>query len=591
MQLALGMGQDQLPDVPDGWAFTLVDNEADFRSLIRFIRLATDVVVDTETTGLYAWRGHRIAGVSIGIEHSCWYVPFRHGGATNMPISHLDELLRNLHGRQLTFHNAKFDIKMMAADGMVVPHPGLIRDTMLAAYVMNENEPSFKLENLAARYIDPAAHDGEQWLNRLLIDHSLDKGQMWKLDAEQVMFYACCDVMLTSQLAGFYKPHLKEWGLYDIWLEVCRYAMVFAKAEMRGVLVDLDMCRSRMESAAVAMADLEGRLHELAGYKANVRSSKPMQALVGVPSTAKDILREIAPINVAADLLLKHRSFDKAVGSYYKPYIEKSDECGVLRPDNWIHGTVTTRISCKNPNLMAIPRRGEADEGQVRGVKDVFIARPGYYLVQADYSQAEIRLGAHYTGDENMIRILSSEDADIHTETAEELSISRQDGKTLNFSVIYGIGAATLSERLGISEERARAYLDKYHKKRPGFRLLYKDCERTATDRGYIRLWTGRVRRYNVPEAEPHKAMSNLIQGGVAEIIRHAMLRLASLIEGEDTHMLLQVHDSVVFEVPIQDMDRMVPSIESAMTDFNFSVPMKVDIHYGKTLGKLTEWT
>jgi DNA polymerase-1 len=297
-------------------------------------------------------------------------------------------------------------------------------------------------------------------------------------------------------------------------------------------------------------------------------------------------LPEDHPRAIAIRKILEYRGWTKVNSTYYQPYLELHDSNGIVHPNLLLHGTVSGRLSCVHPNLQAVPRYSK-----VYKVKDVFVARPGYVLVSADYSQAEIRWGTHYAREENMAANLLA-DKDIHSAAAEELGIPRDAAKRINFGIIYGIGREALAKQLRIPAEKAAEYLQKYHGRYPGFRRLYKRAEEVATERGYIRMFTGRVRRYD-PYNPTHKASSNLIQGAVAEMMRLAILRLDKLLEGWDTHMLLQIHDQIIFEVPEDKLFEVLPIIREGMENFlpgfELYVPMKVDIKYGPSWGQMTE--
>ena len=210
-------------------------------------------------------------------------------------------------------------------------------------------------------------------------------------------------------------------------------------------------------------------------------------------------------------------------------------------------------------------------------------------MIQADYKQAEMRLVTHYTKDPVMKELIES-DADLHSATAERLHIPRNAAKRINFSVIYGIGAKHLSESLRVDFNTGKDYLEKYHALYPGFRKLMYQCEDFAKENGYIELWTGRLRHFNVPQADPHKAMSNLIQGGVAEMVRVAISRLFPAIRDLGGYMLMQVHDSVIFEIPDCNLQVALPTIREIMTDFDFDPAPGVDIEFGKSWGTFRKW-
>ena len=285
-----------------------------------------------------------------------------------------------------------------------------------------------------------------------------------------------------------------------------------------------------------------------------------------------------------AKLVQIARGWKSVDSRYYTPYLNLMDEQHVLHCSLNLIGTYTGRLSCSNPNLQAVAKHTE-----IFKVKDVFTARPGYTMIQADYKQAEMRLVTHYTKDPIMKELIES-DADLHQATADRLNIPRNAAKRINFSVIYGIGAKTLAQNLRIDQPIAKDYLEKYHALYPGFRKLMYQCEDFAKEYGYIEMWTGRIRHFNTPACDPHKAMSNLIQGGVAEIVRVAISRLYPAIKDLGGNMLLQVHDSVIFEVPDSQLDIALPTIKYIMEDFDFDPPVGVDIEFGKSWGLFEKW-
>lgn len=606
MQTVLQLSDRTPPELPGGFRYRLVEDGNTFEEVIRRINDASAVVDDVETTGVNPWEGDCVAGVALIIppHKTAFYLPFRHGQGFNLPEEWLQgPLVKALSRPDLVHigHNYKFDTTMQWLEGM--EYPGIVEDTMLGAHLMNENEPSFKLERLAGRYTDKngRAFLGQRWLNLVLTDHGLTKGDMWLLTPEQVAPYACYDVYLTHRLHRFYTKHLTRWKLEDMWRDIGFYGTLLSKLEWRGMQLDLERVEYLRDLSDRNAKAAERAIREVAGYPLNMESSKQLQAFLERPSTAIDVLNAIIEspaespeTRQRAQWIKEYRAWAKMRGSYYDAFLEYMDSAAVLHPNLFLCGTISGRLSCKQPNMQAIPRTVDPNEDElqsaVRRVKECFIARPGYVLVQADYSQAEIRLATHYTKDPTMIRLLTEEGADLHGETAAEMGIPRFAAKRLNFSAIYGIGAATLAVNLGISEEDAANYLQKYHAKRPGFRALYRRAELSAKTRGYIRMWTGRARHYNVPEAEHHKASSNLIQGGVGEVIRIAMSRLDREFSGSDVHQLLQVHDSTMLELPAESAGELLPEIKRVMEDFEFAVPMTVDIKVGQRWNELETW-
>ena len=246
-------------------------------------------------------------------------------------------------------------------------------------------------------------------------------------------------------------------------------------------------------------------------------------------------------------------------------------------------GTYTGRLSCSNPNLQAVAKKTD-----VYKVKDAFVAREGCTLIQADYKQAEMRLAVHYTEDDDLRRMIE-DGLDMHAETAEQIEMPREVAKRINFSVLYGVGASTLARIAHIDKDDAQVYLDKFHNLHPGFKTLAGAYEGMALRDGYIRLWTGRRQHFN-NISDTRKAMANLIQGGVAEIMRHAILRLDKALVDVSGKLLMQVHDSVLIEVPDAYVGKSIKLIKEVMCDFDFKPKPDVDIMYGKQLGFLEEY-
>jgi DNA polymerase-1 len=411
---------------------------------------------------------------------------------------------------------------------------------------------------------------------------------MYVLRPEDVEPYACDDVRLTRGFLDMIRPALHKYGLYDIWKQVNYYSYVITLIEHRGMHVDRKMIEQYREEAKEHTERALSKLYEKAGFELNPNSPKKVAEFLGVNSTAAEQLQILIDAGgedaEKAKLIQEARGWKSVDSRYYTPYLNLMDQNDCLHSSLNIIGTYTGRCSCSNPNLQAVAKATE-----VFKVKDVFTARPGMTMIQADYKQAEMRLVTHYTKDPLMKELIENE-ADLHSETANRLGIPRQAAKRLNFSVIYGIGAKHLSESLRVDFRTAKDYLERYHGLYPGFRKLMYQCEDFAKEYGYIRMWTGRIRHFNVPQADTHKAMSNLIQGGVAEIVRVAISRLYPAIKDIGGYMLMQVHDSVIFEVPDESLMVALPTIKMVMEDFDFSPNVGVDIEYGKSWGTFKKW-
>lgn len=567
-----------------------------------------DPCVDTETTGLSIYGNvererDRVIGIAIDDGFDAYYFPFRHLQGRNLPMECMEFFQQYLANHHRTYGgwNYGYDMHMMAFDGIeIVPN---FEDAMLALHLVNENEPDFKLKSVADRY-----NIGDGSLQESILEDKVFetcqqmglecsrspkapnnvKSMMYVLDPKDVEPYACDDVRLTRGLLDVLKPALRHYGLYDIWKQVNYYSYIVTMMEHRGMQIDPQLINQYQEEAKGKSQDALQRLHKSAGFELNPNSPKKVCAFLGVESSSAERLAELIDLGgedaEKAKLVQEARGWLSVDSRYYTPYLSLIDANNVLHCSLNLIGTYTGRLSCSKPNLQAV-----AKQTDVFKVKDVFVAREGYTMIQADYKQAEMRLVTHYTKDATM-RQLIEEGADLHTATAEMLDIPRNAAKRINFSVIYGIGYRTLAKNLRVDEKTAKDYLERYHALYPGFRKLLYECEDFAQQNGYIEMWSGRIRHFNTPDCDPHKAMSNLIQGGVAEIVRVAISRLFPAITDLGGHMLLQVHDSVTFEVPDDKLETALWTIKTIMEDFDFVPRVGVDIEYGKSWGSFEEW-
>lgn len=586
----------------------LIDTPEKLEEIKPALLACMDPAVDIETTGLSIFgnkkrKRDQVIGIAIDDGQEAYYLPFRHLQGTNLPMECMEFFTKYLSDSHRTYigWNYNYDLHMMKFDG--IDFAENIEDVELALHLFNENEPDFKLKPTADRY-----HIGDGSLQESILEDKVfeecqklglpcsrspkadnnTKSMMYVLPPADVEPYACDDVRLTRQIRDLLVPALKRDNIYDIWKQVNYYSYIICLMEHRGMHVDTNMIKQFQIEAVDKFQEAQSRLNEAAGFELNPNSPKKVCEFLGVQSSSAENLEILIDAGgqgaVNAKLIQEARGWKSVDSRYYTPYLESIDIFSDLHCNLNLIGTYTGRLSCSNPNLQAV-----AKHSNVFKVKDVFTAREGYIMCQADYKQAEMRLVTHYTKDPIM-KDLIEQDADLHQATADRLGIPRNAAKRINFSVIYGIGAKTLAENLREDQATARDYLEKYHALYPGFRKLMYQCEDFAKEYGYIELWTGRLRHFNVPEADPHKAMSNLIQGGVAEIVRIAISRLYPAMKDIGANLLMQVHDSVIFEIPEENINIALPTIKFIMEDFDFNPKPGIDLEYGYSWGLFQRW-
>jgi DNA polymerase-1 len=605
---------------------TLIVTHEDFFDAIKRIKMQPVLSLDTETTGVDRYGVSRLVGLAVYDGKHSFYFPFRHGQGDNLPEHLLPVLVAATSGSEKVWrmHNAPFDIAIMTRDGWDFPGHGRvgtptgcsrIEESMVAIHILNENEVSLALKDLGNKYLSTDASLEEDILVTKLVDYLNSirktgkkivaskklKGEMWRLSASDVGPYAEQDVRLTWDLIEFAIPKLKERGcaglglpydnLYGLWQETNDYQALITRMEMRGILVDTPAAERQIAEAETHMERLHDAMRRMGGPD-NPNSHPQVQKWLDVPSSARKALEKLKALKgndapPGIDQILEYRGWKRSISNYLQPFIDKSDEHDTIHTNLKITGTISTRLSCSNPPLQALPRKTDIYE-----VKNVLIARPGYVIMSADYATAEVRVATHFAQEITMLRLLRAGE-DIHQYTADAVGVDRQTGKRSNFSLIYRIGPKAFADMLDLPLVEAHRIHGIYHQTYPGFTDLYNRAKDTAEKRGYIRLFTGRRRHYNDRRRAPaHRAMSNLVQGTVAEMIRVAMQRMDRAFREQrvDAHLILQVHDDVKLEVHEGQIEQTARIVHEAMTSFPLiSLPMPIDISVGPSLGQTTE--
>ncbi|MGF1612718.1 MAG: DNA polymerase I [Gammaproteobacteria bacterium] len=580
---------------------------------LRRLEKADLFAIDTETTSL-DYMTAEIVGLSFSIEpgHGA-YVPVGHDyldAPKQLPRTQVLERFRPLlESSEITKvgQNLKYDISVLARHGITLR--GGRFDTMLESYVLDSTASRHDMDTLALKYLGYRTTRFEDIAGKGPKQLSFDQ-----IELQQAAPYAAEDADITLRLHQLLWPRLCEQpSLQRLFTDIeIPLVPVLSRIERNGVCVDAGLLEQQSRELAQRLAQLEKEACAMAGEPFNLGSPKQIQYLLfdklklpvraktptGQPSTAESVLQDLALNYPLPQILLEHRSLSK-LKSTYTDVLPTRIHSVTGRVHTSYHQAVasTGRLSSSEPNLQNIPVR--TPEG--RRIRQAFIAAPGYRLLAADYSQIELRIMAHLSGDEGLKQAFA-QGADIHRITAAEVfglpvsqvtEAQRRSAKAINFGLIYGMSAFGLGRQLGIPREEAQNYVDLYFARYPGVKAYMDAIRQRARQQGYVETVFGR--RLHVPEIGSQNtqrrqyaertAINAPMQGTAADIIKRAMVSLDRWIEetSVDARMIMQVHDELVFEVADNCIDTAREAIVTHMTSAaKLSVELVVDVGVGR---------
>jgi DNA polymerase-1 len=580
-------------------SFLNSSNSISLEDFLEKAAVVPELICDTETNGedIRDGRGY-CQGVSLayiypGIGLITHYLPFRHKFGTNLDKGWLKRFKAIIEFRDhnllpIIYHNSKFDIVSLETLGITFVN-NFHYCTMLIAHLVNENYFSKELDYLTKTLL----HD--EGKKKSLEFEKIKKAFGWSGIPSEIMYsYAAYDTSLTLRLWEFLKPLFFAESLQDYWQHKLKTIKVVQSMEQHGILIDVSLCERMSAVAEACMTDIVEIL------ELNPASPKDMQTLLidrlglpilkrsaktNKPSFDKEVMEQYDEIlerqeSTTARFILEYRGWQKSKSSNYDPYVQLLSPDGRLRPNYKLHGTKTGRFSCAKPNLQQIPRISTKPwNGQM---KKAFVADEGWELWEGDYSQLEFRLTAAISGEPHLLEIFADDSRDVFNEIAPIISLVRQDTKTFIYATGYGAGINRIHHTLGVSKERAKFIRDMYWRNYPKIKLTSDQARFTALKYKKVKLWSGRYRHFMWPQSEAHKAFNSWVQGGAADIVERTMHRLYNEVESPEVHMLLQVHDSVVFAIRTDVRDKILPEIKRIMEDIQptFGVRFKVDIHH-----------
>ncbi|MFY0991777.1 DNA polymerase I [Halomonas sp. C05BenzN] len=567
---------------------------------------------DLETTSL-DYMEAEIVGVGLALEPGeAAYIPLAHDyldAPAQLDRQAVLEALEPLWqdpDKTKVGQNLKYDISVLANHDITVAGP--LEDTMLESYVLDSTATRHDMDSLALKYL------GEKTIS---FEEIAGKGTKQltfnQIALEQAAPYACEDVDITLRLHRELRPRIEAEGRLAEVLEEIELPLipVLSRMERSGVALDPERLHAQSRELETRIRELEARAHELAGREFNLGSPKQLGQILfeeqkipvikktpkGAPSTAEAVLEELALDYPLPKVIMEHRGLAKLKSTYTDKLPRLVNKAtGRLHTSYHQAVTATGRLSSSDPNLQNIPIRTE--EG--RKIRQAFIARPGYRIVAADYSQIELRIMAHLSGDKGLLDAFA-EGRDIHAATAAEVfgvplekvsSDQRRSAKAINFGLIYGMSAWGLGRQLHIERNQAQTYIDRYFDRYPGVARYMERIRAQAADDGYVETVFGR--RLYLPEIHSQNrarrqgaertAINAPMQGTAADIIKRAMIDVDAWLAGEafDAVMVMQVHDELVFEVRDKQVDAFIEQVKGRMqAAAELSVPLIVEAESG----------
>jgi DNA polymerase-1 len=596
----------------------LVASDDDYKALLAVLNGASLIAFDTETTGTDPLQSEAV-GLSFSVrEGEGWYLPCEGSTPTLLgsdawqidPASAKFEPLALALQRpavQLVAHNAKYDLEVLRTLGVQIDKP--VYDTMVAQFLCDPGGRSLGLKQMAFDYF------GWQMTG---ISELIGKGKkqitMREVPITQAAPYAAADADATFRLWLELEPKLKERNQDRLFHEVeVPLIHVLTDMEMTGVALDVKYLGQLSVELTERLRELEKQIYNSAGQVFNINSPKQLgdvlfgklglpaqgKTSTGALSTSADVLDELRDKHEIVPLLLEHRELNKLQGTYVDALPKLiNPKTGRLHTDFNQAGAVTGRLSSSNPNLQNIPIKSEMG----RRVRRAFIPRSGWRLISADYSQVELRILAHLSNDPTLKEAFER-DEDIHAATAaavydvpitEVTPMQRSNAKRINFGIAYGMGAFALAGNTGMNVAEAQNFINKYFERFPQVQNFLSQTKLTAAEQGYVETVLGRRRYFpelqkgapdQVKRRAEREAINHPVQGSAADIMKIAMIHTQRALKagGYQARMTLQVHDELVFDCPVNEIEAVSTLIKHEMESaYPLSVYLKAEVGVGK---------
>ena len=587
-------------------------SEAELQELVDRMKNSSELAIDTETNSIDPITAE-LAGISVSIQpYEAFYIPVSHryiGAPIQLPtelvIGKLKPILEDPSIGKIG-QNVKYDLQVLRRYGVELK--GISFDTMIASYVIN---PLTKhgLDDMSLEFLNHKMIPIED-----LIGKGKDQRTMDEVEVEKVSEYSCEDADITLQLKNLMDVQLHKYDLESVFHEIeLPLIPVLADIEMTGVKIDTDWLKALSVQLAKQLDSLTSEIYELAGEEFNINSTQQLGKILyeklnlptgkktktGFSTNEAELVKLSAAGHELPSKMLEYRSIAKLRSTYVDALPQSiNPKTGRIHTSFNQAVTETGRLSSSNPNLQNIPIRTELG----KEIRRAFITdKDSCVILSADYSQIELRMLAHLSKDKALTEAFVK-NQDVHASTAALIfgvpienvnSEMRRQAKTINFGVIYGMGAFRLSNELGIKQAEAQNFIDSYFNTYSGVRTYFDGVTEFARQNGYVTTISGRRRLIPEINSKDHNqrafaertAINTPVQGSAADMIKLAMIKIADLFksEGWKSKLLLQVHDELVFEVPDDELDKVTEGIRSVMESaLPLDVPVKVDIGVGK---------
>ncbi|MBC8504467.1 MAG: DNA polymerase I [Anaerolineales bacterium] len=596
----------------------IVNTPESLDSLVKALESASMIAFDTETTSTDKMQAD-LVGISLAVnEEAGYYIPVGHQEGEQLPLAMVIEALRGPFTNPdipKAGHNLKYDFVMLARNGLKACP--LSFDSMLAEWLINPDSRNLGLKNLSWVRLGHQMKEIEE-----LIGKGKKQISMAQVPIANVALYAADDAVVVLRLIPQLKLELEEAQAMSLFDEMeMPLINVLAEMEMTGIGLDVEFLKHMSIELETRLVEIKNQVYQAVGESFNLNSPKQLSEALfdklgiappdgsrktasGYYSTAAGVLENLRKKNPVVDLILEYRELAKLKSTYVDALPQQVNPVtGRVHTSYNQSGSRTGRIASSDPNLQNIPIRTELG----RRVREAFIASPGHQLLAVDYSQVELRIAAHMAQDEAMLAAFNS-GQDIHATTASAVydlpldavnSTQRRHAKAINFGLIYGMSPFGLTRTTDLTLAEAEDFVSAYFRKFPGVKQYLDGIRELAADQGYVETLLGRRRYFpglknpqnmQIRNREEREAINAPIQGTAADIMKIAMLRMPDALKEAELSikMLLQVHDELVLECPIDEINAAAAVVSEVMeAAFTLDIPLHTDVRNGDNWGIL----